>query len=530
MKSKIFSLKFLVWLFFIVHGTFFSSLLPLWEGFDEWLHYSYIAYLSRTGKIPKHSSPSVPKEIFESLKIVPGSFENKRIEFKTFWNSPEKQLLDQLNTITSLRNNDSSPFTISSWQSQHPPLYYIFLSPLYKIYKNSNLAHTVITLRWFSIILVSIGFIPLYLLFKLFFTPGESSLGLLLFGVYPSTFILFGHLTNDCLAFPLFSTLVLLCFLQLKNGISRVHSILTGLFLGCGIITKLYFLTAVIPIIFIYLGSSLYNKREKQRDSLINFLVLSLVASALALPWFAHNWHAYGTWNATVHATVIKDLNFMDKLYSLTDVNWKSFFVSNIIGLLWAGNWSFISFPSLAYKYFSLLLLITTLIFCLRWIRCPTDQKKINFLLFLFSISFLFGLMQHQLQIRMSGNMDPMGGWYWSVLLPNHILIFMLSLKFITKKYFKEFLIVALVLTYGLTCWGQFNFLLPYYSGYLGKEVLSNHIINNYPFLTALGRISILNSIPNHLILFLLILEILLFKTTLFFLYLKIKKEHLDQG
>src|SRR3989338_2419697 len=525
MKSKTFFLNIFLWIFFVLHGTVLLSLLPLWEGFDEWLHYSYIAYISRTGKIPDQTSPSVPEEIFESLKISPGSVENKRVGYKTFWNSSEKPVRDQLNAITQLKNHDQSPFTISNWQAQHPPLYYLLFSPIYKIYQNSSLVHTVITLRWISIVLVSLGFLPLYVLFRLFFSPLESSIGLLLFAVYPSTFILFGHLTNDALAFPLFSTLILLCFLQLKNGISRIHSILIGLFLGLGIITKLYFLTATIPIVFIYLRSFISYKHEK-KYVLINFLILIITAGALSMPWFYHNWHTYGTWNSTFHATILKNIDFLDKFYSVTKVNWKGFFISNNIGLLWAGNWSFVSFPSFIYKCFSYLLLIIGLVFCFKLILCPLDKNKNDFLLLLFSISFLFGLMHHQLQIRMAGTMDSMGGWYWSILLPNHILIYMISLKFITKKYFHHFLIFTLALTFFLTYWGQFNFLLPYYSGYFEKEVLSQHILNKYPFLTALQRISSLNGIRNHSILFFIVMEILLFNTILFSLWSQIKREN----
>ncbi|MBI2119615.1 MAG: glycosyltransferase family 39 protein [Elusimicrobia bacterium] len=524
MRSKKIFLNILVWMFFILHGTIFLSLLPLWEGFDEWLHYSYIAYLSRTGKIPDQTSPSVPEEIFESLKIIPGSLENNHMEYKTFWELPEKLLTDKLHAIASLKNDDRSPLTISNWQSQHPPLYYRLFSPIYKIYNNSNLVHTVIILRWISIILVSLGFLPLYYLFRIFFSPLESTLGLLFFTIYPSTFILFGHLTNDALAFPLFSSLILLCFLQLKNGISRIHSILIGCSLGLGIITKLYFLTATIPITFIYLVSFISYKHERKLI-LINFLILIIIACSLSMPWFYHNWHTYGTWNSTFHATIIKDINFLDKFNFLTKVNWKNFFISNKIGLLWAGNWSFVSFPSFIYKCFSCLLLAISLIFSFKLIHCPLDKNKNDFLLVLFSISFLFGLMHHQLQIRTAGTMDSMGGWYWSILLPNHILIYMISLKFITKKYFQLFLFSTVVLTYLLTLWGQFNFLLPYYSGYFEKEVLSHHLINKYPFLTALQRISSLNGISNHGILFFIVMEILLFNTILFFLWTQMKRK-----
>ena len=90
-----------IWTLFLLSGWAHALLLPMWGGFDEWLHYGYAAYVSRTGKVPTLDAPSIPREVAESVASKSGT------------------------------NDFSSNFVSASWQAQHPPLYYSLLSPVY---------------------------------------------------------------------------------------------------------------------------------------------------------------------------------------------------------------------------------------------------------------------------------------------------------------------------------------------------------------------------------------------------------------
>jgi hypothetical protein len=41
----------LVWFCFLVRGVFYCTVLPLWDGFDEWAHFAVAQAISSTGRL-----------------------------------------------------------------------------------------------------------------------------------------------------------------------------------------------------------------------------------------------------------------------------------------------------------------------------------------------------------------------------------------------------------------------------------------------------------------------------------------------
>src|SRR2546427_2323921 len=75
-------LLFLIWVCFLVRGFFYSSLFPLWEGYDEFSHFAYIQYLSNSQGLPIPQQSEVSTEIQESVRLVPLPWELRE------WPSP----------------------------------------------------------------------------------------------------------------------------------------------------------------------------------------------------------------------------------------------------------------------------------------------------------------------------------------------------------------------------------------------------------------------------------------------------------
>ena len=486
----------LIYLLFMVKGLAMIEVLPLWEGFDEWLHYSYVAYFSRTGKIPALQDPSVPREVADSLKLTPtGSSSSGTMTFKNFWELTAEERDITVSALNSLVNEPGSPFVQTSWQAQHPPLYYVLLSPAYKFLTGKSLSKSLWVFRFLSLCIVSLGLIPARLIFRRFFDEETALAGLLMFAVYPSTFILFGHMTNDTLAFPLFMLLIAWALRAEKNETAFGFWILGGILFGLGLLTKLYILTSLPAILFIAALKFFRDRtpRAKILTSLAVFMGISLLISG---PWFILNCHRYGTWNPTVHAVLSKDMGIVQSARQALLVDWKSFAVSNVIGLLWAGNWSFVAFPPWIYKTFGFFLIGITLalLSALRRLRAGSDLGAVSTLIFLCG-SFLLALLQHQVQIRSAGNMDPTGAWYWAVLLPVLICLFMLALSMHIKRHFLLLLAAALGLEV-LSVWGVAGFLLPYYAGILDTSFLAGHFLHSFPLSESLQRLTFLNFCP----------------------------------
>src|SRR5580700_9176037 len=52
----------------------YAALLPLWEGFDEAFHYSYVETLWQTRRLPVLGSTLVPEDVFKSFRLTPVSY------------------------------------------------------------------------------------------------------------------------------------------------------------------------------------------------------------------------------------------------------------------------------------------------------------------------------------------------------------------------------------------------------------------------------------------------------------------------
>src|ERR1051326_6735464 len=64
-------LIFVLWLCFLIRGVFYCSVLPLWDGFDEWAHFAVADYMSATRNALVDRDMRVSKEINLSLQLVP---------------------------------------------------------------------------------------------------------------------------------------------------------------------------------------------------------------------------------------------------------------------------------------------------------------------------------------------------------------------------------------------------------------------------------------------------------------------------
>ena len=61
----------LIWACFLVRGIFYSSFLPVWEGYDEFSHFAYVQQLVFPGTLPVINQTPVSKEVEESVRLVP---------------------------------------------------------------------------------------------------------------------------------------------------------------------------------------------------------------------------------------------------------------------------------------------------------------------------------------------------------------------------------------------------------------------------------------------------------------------------
>jgi hypothetical protein len=62
-----------IWIACLCHGLTFVMCTPLWEGFDEAFHYSYIQTLAEHRTLPVYGQSTTSLEITESFEQAPVS-------------------------------------------------------------------------------------------------------------------------------------------------------------------------------------------------------------------------------------------------------------------------------------------------------------------------------------------------------------------------------------------------------------------------------------------------------------------------
>ena len=96
-SSRLHRIVVLIWVAFFLRGAFYASILPVWEGFDEYAHFAFIHHLKTFGTLPRNDE-LVSAEISRSLKLVPLPWSLNKWQFPAtthdaFWKlSPVERL------------------------------------------------------------------------------------------------------------------------------------------------------------------------------------------------------------------------------------------------------------------------------------------------------------------------------------------------------------------------------------------------------------------------------------------------------
>src|SRR6266403_4002009 len=131
----------LLWVCFVTRATFYACAIPLWEGFDEFVHYARIEYLATEGREPTGTT-RIPEDIAETLKHVPSH--NGGMTFDEYWKR----------TPTERQVSFPAPQAFI-YEAQQPPLFYRLFALLYRITAGLSLLSRVIALRIACVLLAS---------------------------------------------------------------------------------------------------------------------------------------------------------------------------------------------------------------------------------------------------------------------------------------------------------------------------------------------------------------------------------------
>ena len=85
-----------IWICFLLRAAFYSAMLPLWEGYDEWGHFAVIRTLVNSGQWLIGRQPPVTRDVAASLRLAPAPYELRdypapTVTHDVFWKLPPEE-------------------------------------------------------------------------------------------------------------------------------------------------------------------------------------------------------------------------------------------------------------------------------------------------------------------------------------------------------------------------------------------------------------------------------------------------------
>ncbi|MFH1206993.1 MAG: glycosyltransferase family 39 protein [Patescibacteria group bacterium] len=304
-----------IFIFLAVKQLLFVISIPPWQGHDEPAHFSYTQYIVEEKKLPNQTGAIEPKTLSYSAEYAASEIAT---DASRLMNAHNKQLrlihqrfnaaFFQYQTLASQysglsrhplqRSNAPSEFTdiyyrlptqdkYQNSSAVYPPLYYIAEAIPYLMAYKADILTRLMAMRLFSgvlyLVALWIGYLMVMRVTKRF---SISISVVLLAGLLPVFSHLAAGVNNEILLF-LLTTLTLYLLVRLNEKISWPLTVLLGLTLGMGLMTKPQFIVflplAVLPYAFHVWIKKVLNKKT----AVLMLMTVGLIALIVGGWWYA---------------------------------------------------------------------------------------------------------------------------------------------------------------------------------------------------------------------------------------------------
>jgi len=339
-------IRALLLLYGMLNGALYSSLLPLWEGFDEEFHYSYVEYLEAHFRFPVLGQTGLSEEVNRSIDLLPMSYvmqQNLRVtgvrtfdQYYALDSATRHGLRDEVDRIPrELRAQESVRYH-QNYDVHHGPLAYLLMAVPDRLLEGVGLLQRV----WLLRLVIAMACTGLMFTATLALAREAGLKGI--YAVLP-VFLLFScqmfwatvaHVCNDWLAVSLATWTVVLA-LRCHREATVGAAMKLGLVLALGLLTKAYFLLFA-PLVLVV--AIVWRRRLPWRG------MAWLLGAPLLLagPWYARNVVLYG--NVSGRLEESSGVSTGAALHSLASIPWVESLPFMARGTFWMGNGSFTDF------------------------------------------------------------------------------------------------------------------------------------------------------------------------------------------
>ena len=285
-----------VWLCFIARALFYCSVIPMWEGFDEYSHFAMIQRIALRPGLPDLRTAAISRQVTASLELAPVPWivrdpSRGWLSHDQFWQLPAEERARRSAELRALpsawANEDSFP-PLQLWEAQQPPLYYWMIAPVYRLISGFDLPTQVWILRILTALIASIAIPCAFFAARSIFSDDRLAIGTaVLVASMPELYISACRVSNEGLAIALGAVIVMRAVSKRAAPLSIV--------LGAALLTKAYFL-AFLP----WAAFVMWRARR------IRWLLLCL---AIGGWWYVRTWILTGTLTGEQHDVALSRMS-----------------------------------------------------------------------------------------------------------------------------------------------------------------------------------------------------------------------------
>jgi hypothetical protein len=453
-----------VWLCFLVRGVFYCMTLPLWEGFDEYSHFSYVQHVAR-GKRLIGLETRATREVEQSIELAPMAWTLRHDApphetYESYWKLPAAERWHRERALGELRPSAGDALAALASESQQPPLSYWLMAALYKRL-GDNLPVQVLALRLLNLVLASAVVPAAWMAARRVFPDAGRALPLAIaaaVALFPELMFDGARVTNSALSLGLYSALSALNLEVVDGG--RRAALWMGAVIGLGLLTKGFFLCAV-PLMLGLLGWAMWKRGLPRR------FAAGSVAVAVAIPgwWYLQNLRTSGGISTTIQDAALKHMPMSERLRHIVDVNWFTAIDSTFFSHIWFGGWSFLQVRAWIYHAFAALALLAVVGLALAWRRRNPARRYLVVLAALYML-FCGGIAYHVLLTYLANAISSSAGWYLCAVLVPEMILLATGLRVFTGGA-----VAGLAPAFALLdLYGMLFVALPYYSGVIAHR------------------------------------------------------------
>ena len=461
-------------------GASYIAMLPIWEGFDETAHFSYLQQVADNRKIPLDGKDPISTDIEKYYDHAPvphalsAEFRSKeRLTYRSFFSKPAELLSHSKDFIHSTNNpRKYLPGKGYNWESQHPPFYYILLSPIYSVTNRLSWGKQIFILRMVSYTFAWLGLV-VAIFICLETAKNQSSLnkiylwnwaaiGAGLWPIFfPAWFSDMARIGNDSLCCFLLSLIWFISIKMTSIEVSFKYFLLLGLLLGIGCLTKAIFVPLTVGVLSFWLFRAwkLQGRAGLLKTMrLCSFVILTILASSGW--WYWNNHVQYGVISGNIDLKLLKQAgglwNGLETNFSF--YQWIRSNAALLVSFGWIGSWSLVKPPLIFLTpiIFMLLLLVYAYLKTIRYSNIISSEWFPVWLV----LPILIGLSYHILvRIALTGEGRGTPGFYLHILAAPMSAVLGLSLHKIWANNFLKTIMQVLfgyIILFSIgTTWSQ---------------------------------------------------------------------------